>query len=198
MISITALRFHMLNNSANRELLKVVMRYTAGKLIKGYSNDFFLNKPVFRAQLIESQPADKSIEISLKELKAVFVVKDFTGNAAYKEKKYFGEGRHAPGRKVEVIFTDGEVLVGSSLNYDPAHPGFFVTPADPQSNNTRVLVVSTSVGKFRYLNASTSIGQHFQLADCADCGWHGKVSIYAGRCPKCNKSIGAQRANRRI
>ena len=35
-----------------------------------------------------------------------------------------------------------------------------------------------------------------QLADCLNCGWHGKVSKLAGRCPKCNQPLGDQKAHR--
>jgi len=52
---------------------------------------------------------------------------------------------------MEVTFQDGEVLVGSTLGYDPKRQGFFILPADPKSNNTRVYVVSIAVEKARYL-----------------------------------------------
>ena len=39
--------------------------------------------------------------------------------------------------------------------------------------------------------------QHFQFVDCLNCGWHGKVSRYAGRCPKCNEPLGERKAQRR-
>lgn len=37
---------------------------------------------------------------------------------------------------------------------------------------------------------------HFQSVDCFNCGWHGKVSRYAGRCPQCNQPLGEQKARR--
>ena len=40
---------------------------------------------------------------------------------------------------------DGEILVGATVNYDPAGIGFFIIPADPQSNNKRIFVVNASV-----------------------------------------------------
>ena len=133
------------------EPLKVIIRYANGKLIKGYTNDFFPNKPLFHVRSIESRPTDKGEEVSVKELKAVFFVKDFVGNAAYNEIKHFAEGQQYFGRKVEVTFTDGEVLVGSTMGYDPSRLGFFVTPIDPQSNNLRVFVISSAVKNFRFL-----------------------------------------------
>ncbi|MCD6586035.1 MAG: hypothetical protein J7K96_09775 [Desulfobacteraceae bacterium] len=33
-----------------------------------------------------------------------------------------------------------------------------------------------------------------QVANCKGCGWQGQVSMHAGRCPKCNKPLGDQKA----
>ncbi len=133
------------------EPVKVVIRYANGKLIKGYTNDFFPNKPMFHVRPIESRPTDKGVEVYLGELKAVFFVKDFMGNPKYNEKKHLTEGQQTSGKQVEVKFTDNEVLVGTTLGYDPSRPGFFITPIDPQSNNLRVFVVSAALSNFRFL-----------------------------------------------
>jgi hypothetical protein len=37
--------------------------------------------------------------------------------------------------------------VGTSLTYDATRPGFFLFPADPQSNNERVFVVRAATTK---------------------------------------------------
>jgi len=132
------------------ETLKVVARYIDGRVVKGLSQDFFPNKDRFHVY-----PADKSsgeaAEILLKELKAVFFVRDFAGNFQYDERKEYVEGDKPSGRKIEVTFKDGEVLVGTTLGYDPSRPGFFLFPADPKSNNVRVFAVTTSVKKVRFL-----------------------------------------------
>ena len=38
--------------------------------------------------------------------------------------------------------------------------------------------------------------KYFQLVDCLSCGWRGRVSTLAGRCPKCNQPLGEQKARR--
>lgn len=36
--------------------------------------------------------------------------------------------------------------------------------------------------------------RHIQLVECSGCGWQGRVSRYAGRCPECNTPLGDQKA----
>jgi hypothetical protein len=52
---------------------------------------------------------------------------------------------------MEIVFKDGEKLVGSTLGYEPNRPGFFIHPADDKSNNIRVFVVQAFVDKVRNL-----------------------------------------------
>jgi len=54
--------------------------------------------------------------------------------------------------EVEAKAADGEVMVGSTLlTYDPKRQGNFIIPADPQSNNIRVFVVSSAVKSVKQL-----------------------------------------------
>lgn len=132
------------------EPIKVVLRYASGKVLKGFTQDFLPNKDRFHLH-----PTDKASgeakEVFVKELKAVFFVKDFAGNPQYNERKKYLEGEKPSGKKVEVTFKDGEVLMGSTLGYDPSRPGFFFFPTDPKSNNIRVFAVSPAVKNVRYL-----------------------------------------------
>ncbi len=132
------------------EPIKVVARYIDGKRVKGFSQDFFPHKDRFHIYPA-AKPSGEATEVIVKELKAVFFVKDFAGNPMHEERKEYKEGEKPQGRKVEVTFKDNEVLVGTTLGYDPSRPGFFIFPADPKSNNVRVFVVSTAVKKVRYL-----------------------------------------------
>ena len=132
------------------EPVKVVARYVNGKRVKGFSQDFFPNKDRFHVYPA-AKPSGEAVEVLVKELKAVFFVQDFAGNSLYNERKKYIEGEKPSGRKVEVTFMDGEVLVGTTLGYDPSRPGFFLFPADPKSNNIRVFAVIPAVKKVRYL-----------------------------------------------
>jgi hypothetical protein len=132
------------------EKVKIVARYLDGRMVKGFTQDFNPNKPAFHIFSQEASSARESMEVLVKDLKAVFFVRDFIGKPDYDERKSFAEGEKPAGRVVEVKFTDGEVLVGSTLGYDPNRPGFFIFPADPKSNNARVFVVSKSA-RVRYV-----------------------------------------------
>ncbi|MBI2544217.1 MAG: hypothetical protein HYW16_03205 [Candidatus Rokubacteria bacterium] len=132
---------------------KVVVHYADGKILKGFSQDFHANKPSFH--LLPSVAGfsftEETVEVRMKDLKAVFFVRDFAGNPAYNERKHFAEGEHPPGRKVRVVFKDGEVLVGSTVGYERQRQGFFMIPADPQSNNRSVFAVAAFVTSVRFL-----------------------------------------------
>jgi len=133
------------------ELIKVVIRYADGRVVKGHTRDFFPNKSSFHLEVIFGDSEGKAIEVQLNDLKAVFFVRDFMGNPSYNERKYFTEGQQLSGRKVYVSFKDGEVLVGSTIGYDPKRNGFFLFPADPQSNNLKVFTVMSAVSKIDFL-----------------------------------------------
>jgi len=133
------------------EPTKVIVKYTNGTVMKGFTQNFSPNRDWFYLT-----PVDKSsggtIQVLVKRLKAIFIVRDFMGNPKYDERKKYVEGESPPGVKLEVTFNDGEVMVGSaSLGYDPKRQGNFIIPADPDSNNIRVFVVSSAVKSVRQL-----------------------------------------------
>jgi hypothetical protein len=132
------------------EPIKVVVRYVDGRLVKGTTQDFFPNKDCFHLRPDTTNP-EEATEILIRDLKAVFFVKDFTGNQEYEERKEYSNGDTAQGRKVEVLFVDGEKLVGSTLGYDPNRLGFFLFPVDPESNNIRVFAVTAAVKSVQYI-----------------------------------------------
>jgi hypothetical protein len=132
------------------ERAKVVIQYVAGNLIKGFTQDFFPNRETFHVFPVDESPSS-SIEVSMKDLKAIFLVRDFLGNPQYNEQKRFNETDGPSRKKLEVVFMDGEVITGSALAYDRNRPGFFIVPADPKSNNMRVFVVSSAIKNVRQL-----------------------------------------------
>jgi hypothetical protein len=131
------------------EQAKVVARFLSGKIIKGYTNDFFPKKTSFH---VGSDPSDPGIEVPIMDLKALFFVKDFEGNPDRDRRQDFEEGRAYQGRKAEIIFLDGEKMAGTVLSYDKERPGFFMVPVDEyEGNNTRAFIVSAAVQELKFL-----------------------------------------------
>jgi len=121
---------------------KIVVRYQDGRIFKGHTNDFLPAKPTFHISLTDSLPGSSPYEAQVSLVKAIFFVKDFAGNPERKDIQEFLTGKSAGGRKITVLFKDGETMVGTTQGYDPSRPGFFVVPADADSNNDRCFVVA--------------------------------------------------------
>ncbi len=132
---------------------RVVARYLDGRTLKGQTADFLPTRPMFHV-IPSPQPGTSSIQVvdvKIADLKAVFFVKDLVGDAAYNEAKMFAPEVRAMGRKVQVEFSDGETIVGTTQGYQPDRPGFFVVPVDPKSNNDRCFVVMAAVKAVTFL-----------------------------------------------
>jgi hypothetical protein len=130
---------------------KIVARYLNGQVTKGITSDFMPNKELLHILPENAPPSSKPLPVTIKELKALFFVKDFKGNPQYHEKKEFGPTQPVTGRKIKVVFNDGEVLVGTTQGYQPGRPGFFLFPADAKSNAERCYIVSTAVKSVSYI-----------------------------------------------
>jgi len=130
---------------------KVVVRFRDGKIVKGYTRNFFPNKPTFHVHPRNATNPDELLEISIDDLKAVFFVRDFLGNRTHKERKKVSLEDKPQGRFLEVTCKDNEVIIGSSAGYDAKRPGFFVFFLDTLGNNIKAYIVSAAVSKVRYL-----------------------------------------------
>jgi len=130
---------------------KIVVRYRNGKILKGYMQNFFPNKPMFHVNPLGAAGLGQLVEVMVEELKAIFYVRDFTGNAKHVERKQLAPGERPQGRLMAVTCLDGEVIVGTTTGYDPKRPGFFLFPIDPSSNNERIFMVTSAVGTARFL-----------------------------------------------
>jgi hypothetical protein len=130
---------------------KIVARFQDGRIVKGHTQNFFPNKPVFHLTPQEGQTSGSTVEITVAELKAVFFVRDFAGDRAVQERTTLAPGEKATGRLLEVTFRDGEKLVGTTSGYDPKRPGFFLFPIDTEANNIKAYVVAAAVQSASFL-----------------------------------------------
>jgi hypothetical protein len=126
---------------------RVVVAFLDGRRLKGYLFNFSALKESFR--LFSGKPGDQKSgsDVCMKDLKAVFFVKDFVGKRDYNEVTSAGGVKH--GRKVEITFQDGEELFGATDAYNPQKLGFFMFPLDPNSNNFRIFVVNKNIRRIK-------------------------------------------------
>jgi hypothetical protein len=126
---------------------KVIARFRDGRLVRGYTTDFHPSKP--QLHLSAEPNSSETVFLHLSQLKALFFVRDFTGDHMRVDCQAFGAAPQ--GRKVAVTFNDGEMLLGSTLGYRGEGNGFFMHPADTKSNNLRVFVAPGATQEVRFL-----------------------------------------------
>jgi hypothetical protein len=129
---------------------RIVVRRVDGGVLKGFTTDFLPTKDVFHLNE-NAQPGAKPLEVRVAELKAIFFVKDLRGNPTHVDRNEFDPSHPAVGRKIRVVFKDGELLIGTTQGYQPGRPGFFVIPADSNSNNERCFVISAAVQNVTFI-----------------------------------------------
>jgi hypothetical protein len=128
---------------------KAVVAFLDGRRLTGYIYDFSAVKEFFNLLPADKPLQEQGVKVLMKDLKAVFFVKEFSGKPEYQEKTGVDERTH--GRKIEVNFRDGEKIVGKTEGYNPQKLGFFMTPGDQDSNNVRIFVITKNAQKVRFV-----------------------------------------------
>ena len=120
----------------------IVANMQDGRVIKGVSLDVDPARPVCHIR------TDAGMEkVRLADTKALFFVRDLTGNAGRDDlkKPLPGDVRAKGAARVDIVFKDGERIAAFTNRYPPRGAYYFVVPVDPASNNTRVLVNAAAV-----------------------------------------------------
>lgn len=128
---------------------RIVARFQDGRLMKGFTTDFLPTKDHFHMTLEGQGAAGKPVEVRVPELKAVFFVKSFEGDPRHHRSNEPSQG--GAGRRLRIVFKDGEVVVGTTQGYDRSRPGFFVIPVDTSGNNERCFVVVAATSEVALL-----------------------------------------------
>ena len=134
----------------SEENQKVILRFVDGKMLKGFIRDLKISDEYL---YIEDE-SNHQHKVRLKELKAIFFVRKFEGERGHQEKKSF-TGTRPGSKRVFVKFKDGESIMGNMEGEIPWEKGFFlesmkektftIVPVDEDSNNTKILVITTAV-----------------------------------------------------
>jgi small nuclear ribonucleoprotein (snRNP)-like protein len=123
---------------------KVIVRFRGRRIVKGGTRNFKSNREIFHVTQIHDQK--KIIEIPMSQLKAIFFVQTLENSKDRLSPEDFSlrSFNEVLGRKVKITFSDGEVLYGIIHGYTPHMKGFFIFPADKESNNKRAFVIRES------------------------------------------------------
>jgi hypothetical protein len=128
---------------------KVVVGCLDGQRLKGFVFNFSSLRGQFRIFPEETSLHHLGEDVKLEKVKAIFFVKDLAGHREHHDSYVVQKCAH--GRKIEVTFQDGEKIAGMTETYHPESVGFFISPADPECNNTRIFVVSKNVREVKLL-----------------------------------------------
>jgi hypothetical protein len=116
---------------------RVIARFRDGRVMDGYTNDFHPSKPYLN---LSTAPATDDGRFT---------------QVAHLEALYFPRSANdAPvihGRRIEVTLPNGDVIVGSTLNYRRDGTGFFVHPLESKSEHSRVFVTTSGIRHVRFL-----------------------------------------------
>jgi hypothetical protein len=105
---------------------------------------------ILHVRLFDSNSVE---EISIKDVKAIFYVHNFDGDANHKEMSFYGKSPIVHGIWMRVQFLDGEVIEGivhNSIRY-LLDPGFFLVPTHPGSNNKLIYISKSQLADHRVL-----------------------------------------------
>jgi hypothetical protein len=122
---------------------KIVAHEKSGNVLKGTTADFLPKRPLFHLA-VSGMHSEEMKKIFIDDLKAVFFVKDFSGDKDYKEARG-PDALPGSGKKIRAVFKDGETISGYTHVFNMDQPGFFLIPLDQKSNNERIFIVFSSL-----------------------------------------------------
>ncbi len=126
---------------------KVVAHTRTGRILKGVTTDFDPGRETFH--LLPAEGGGVPVRLRVRDLKALFYVRDYVGNREYDPPPGFGPAP-ARGRRCIVTFEDGEVIFGTTPDWSPGATGFNLYPSDPGDNNVRIFVVRDAVREISF------------------------------------------------
>ena len=121
----------------------VAVRCLDKAIIKGLTFDFRPNRDFFH---VEEQSGAAPVRVPIENLKAIFFIKTLGRDPSCVDKRSF-EQRVGPEKKVWIEFVDGEKMAGWSSSFGSPREGFFVFPADPNSNTEMAYVFRCAIAQ---------------------------------------------------
>lgn len=136
----------------------VAVRYQNKRLLKGWTRDFMPNRDYFHMRL---EDQDATTRVRLGGMKAVFFLKTPGRNPAYFDRRTFSQ-RAGSETKVWLEFADGEKLAGWSNSVTSSGSGFFLFPADADSNLEKAYVFRSAIERFEQGDEADAASRAFE------------------------------------
>ena len=137
------------SNRSIKSMGKVVIHTRKHEIHRGFSKKEFIGDKV---RILDEN--GKESTFPLKDLKAVFFVKEFDGDPAYDEVVFLRKEKPRPWLWVHIEFEDGEIIEGKIKNNEEiimASDGFFIWFSDEFANSESVYVVKNAIKKFKIM-----------------------------------------------
>ena len=126
---------------------QVVVAFLDGRRPKGFMFDFLPTRDRCRLFPSQTAKAEEGEDVDLKKLKAIFFLRE-TSEVPSTNMTTTAGGH---GRKLEVLFSDGEILVGTTEGYSRDRLGFFMVPNDPAGKILRAFIINANVKSVKWL-----------------------------------------------
>jgi hypothetical protein len=136
----------------------VVVAFLDRTRARGFVYDVNMRRGQFHLYASDDPGETRGRLIHLKDCKGVFFVRSLTGNPNYRENKTDLPERRRWGRPFEVVFHDGERMVGTVEIFHDDDLGFYLIPPDPRSNNLRIFVIKANTRLVINLDKQTGEG----------------------------------------
>jgi hypothetical protein len=172
-------------------LNKIVVHYLDSRLLKGTTSDFTPDKQLFH---LVANETNKIHEIDMNDIKAIYFVRTYEGSPDHKEDQ--DVERTGLGKKIKVLFKDGEVLFGYARSYSEDKSGFSVIPVDPKSNNEMIFINRNATDEVTFVGEypqekepDNEIAEEDMIVLCPSCGIKNRIKTsrleMKPRCGKC-------------
>jgi hypothetical protein len=174
---------------------KVVVHFLDRRIAKGMTDNFHAFKKFVD---LKDNGTDTVRRVALNELKALYFVKSFGGNAAYAVKH--NVSRPELGKRVKICFKDGETLCGYTRSFSQNNIGFLVVPSDPECNNEKIFVNRDATDSIAMISETEIVKDDQKEASvdyivvaCQTCGVRNKVKMsqrsQRHRCGRCKRDL---------
>jgi hypothetical protein len=130
---------------------KIIARTRDGERFRGILAD---GKSIYRGFLRMRSLEGRDLPLDLKQIKGIFFVRDYEGDAGHLDEKTITTDPDQKGLRVRIRFEDNEMMEGvveNCLDF-VQEPGFFFWPADTEGNNELIFVVKSALLGFRVLS----------------------------------------------